>query len=390
VKIPQIDTVAEYRAIQPEVDEAIRRVLESGHFILGPNVAALEREVADYVGVRYGVGVASGTDALVLALRALEIGPGDEVIVPAFTFFATAEAVLLVGAVPVFVDVDRSTGCLDTRQLSARVTTRTRGVVPVHLYGHPAAMEDVLNIARERSLRVIEDNAQALGAELDGRKTGSFGDVGCLSFFPSKNLGACGDGGMVVTNDAQVAERVRMLRTHGWKEKYRPTMVGYNSRLDELQAAILRVKLRHLDRRNARRRELADAYREALAHLPVEVPGEAPGARHVYHVYVLRVPARDKVQAELQAAGIGTSTYYPLPLHLVEPCRQYGAGEGSLPIAEAACAETLAIPLFPEMTAEQVGQVASAIERAVDVAAAGFSTAGSARERIQTARPGED
>jgi dTDP-4-amino-4,6-dideoxygalactose transaminase len=363
--IPQIDLVAQYRTIQTEIDAAIRQVLDSGHFILGPNVAALEREVASYLGVSHGVGVASGTDALVLALRALNIGQGDEVIVPAYTFFATAEAVLLVGATPVFVDIDPQTYCLNVRQLEASITAKTKAVIPVHLYGHPASMKPLLEHARSRGLRVIEDNAQAFGADYEGRKTGSLGDVGCISFFPSKNLGACGDGGMVVTNDPGLAERVRMLRTHGWRRKYEPEMVGYNSRLDEIQAAILRVKLRYIDQWNNRRRELALEYVEQLSSLDIGLPSETPGARHVYHLFVIRLKDRDIVATSLKNAGISTAVYYPHPLHLLKACNHLGYVTGSLPVAENASRETLALPFYPEMTPMQVSTVADALSMAL-------------------------
>jgi dTDP-4-amino-4,6-dideoxygalactose transaminase len=241
MKVELIDLVHQYRAIQSEIDSAIRQVLEGGHFILGPNVVALEQEVAKYVGVKHAVGVASGTDALILSLRALGIGPGDEVILPTYTFFATAEAVALVGATPVLVDIEADTYCLDVQQAADKVTPRTRAIIPVHLYGHPADMAPLLRLAQRWELKVIEDNAQAFGAEYEGVVTGALGDAGCLSFFPSKNLGAFGDGGMVVTNSSEVADRVRMLGSHGWRKKYYPEVVGTNSRLDELQAAILRV-----------------------------------------------------------------------------------------------------------------------------------------------------
>ncbi len=367
MKIPLIDLVAQYRAIQPEIDEAIRQVLESGHFILGPNVAAFEREVAEYLEVEMGVGVASGTDALVLALRALEIGSGDEVIVPAYTFFATAEAVMLVGATPVFVDMDSDTYGLNVQQVAERINERTKAVIPVHLYGYPADMRPLLELAREHGLKVIEDNAQAFGAEYEGRKTGSLGDVGCLSFFPSKNLGGYGDGGMIVTNDAEVARRVRMLRTHGWSKKYFPEMVGYNSRLDELQAAILRVKLRHVDGWNDARRKLAQFYTEQFAGTAVRVPYEDEKARHVYHLYMVRVDDRDHVQQYLKENGIATALYYPQPVHLVEPCRHLGYEEGDFPVAEQASREALAIPFYPEMSEEQARAVASVLKEATEM-----------------------
>ena len=360
-KVPLMDMVAQYRSIQEEVDAAIRQVMEAGQFILGPNVGALEKEIAAHLGVGHATGCASGTDALVLALRALDIGPGDEVIIPAYTFFATAGAVMLAGATPVFVDVEPDTYCMDPRQVAGRITPRTRALMPVHLYGHPADMTPLLDLARDRGLKVIEDNAQAFGAEYEGRKTGSLGDVGCLSFFPSKNLGGCGDGGMVVTNDQRVAERVRMLRTHGWKKKYYPETLGYNSRLDELQAAILRVKLRHIDRWNETRRSLAARLGGLLDGSGVGLPSERAGARHVYHLYVLRVRERGRVQEELKARGVPTSVYYPQPPHLAEPVRELGYKPGDFPVAERASEETLALPLYPEMEDWQVEHVAEAV-----------------------------
>lgn len=365
MKVPLIDLAAQYRSIREEIDQAIQNVLESGLFILGPNVAAFEEEVAAYLGVRYAVGVASGTDALLLALRAYGIGPGDEVIVPAYTFFATAEVVSQVGAIPVFVDIDPRTYCIDVSQLEAKINPRTKAIIPVHLFGHPADMGPILEMAQKYGLKVIEDNAQALGAEYDGRKTGALGHAGCLSFFPSKNLGGYGDGGMVVTNDPTLAETVRKLRTHGWQKKYYPEMIGYNSRLDELQAAILRVKLRYLDRWNERRREIAKRYRALLGESGVELPYEAPYAKHVYHLYVIRVKERKAFQEHLRSLGIASGVYYPLPLHHVKPYQHLGYDVGSLPEAERAAQETLAIPIYPEMTENQIEMVASGIKGAL-------------------------
>lgn len=365
MKVPLIDLVAQYHSIRGEIEHAIRGVLESGAFILGPNVAVLEAEVAAYLGVRYGVGVASGTDALLLTLRAYGIGPGDEVIVPAYTFFATAEVVSQVGATPVFVDIDPKTYCLDVTQIEGKITPRTRAIIPVHLYSHPADMAPILELARRQGLKVVEDNAQAFGAEYRGRKTGSFGDAACLSFFPSKTLGGYGDGGMVVTDDPVLAETVRKLRTHGWRTKYQPEVIGYNSRLDELQAAILRVKLRYLDGWNKRRREIAEQYRGLLAGSGVELPWEAPYARHVYHLYIVRLKERKAVQYHLKSLGIASAIYYPLPLHLVEPYRRGGYGPGAFPEAERAAQETLAIPVYGEMTDDQIEAVASAVRDAL-------------------------
>jgi dTDP-4-amino-4,6-dideoxygalactose transaminase len=357
-----MDMVAQYRSIQSEIDEAIRQVLEAGQFILGPNVAALEKEIAAYLGVKRGVGVASGTDALLLAMRALEIGHGDEVIVPSYTFFATAGAVLLAGATPVCVDVEPKNYTIDVYQIAARITPRTKAIIPVHLYGHPADMTAVMELARTHGLKVIEDNAQAFGAEHRGRKTGSMGDVACLSFFPSKNLGGCGDGGMVVTDDNDVAERVRMLRTHGWRKKYFPEMVGYNSRLDELQAAILRVKLRHLDNWNERRRYLATKYAEQFAGTGIGVPSESADARHVYHLYIIQMEERERVQQQLKEQGIPTAIYYPQPLHLALPLAQYGYQAGEFPVSERASQRTLSIPFYPEMSEEQLSTVAARVK----------------------------
>ena len=359
--IPLMDMVAQYHSIQGEIDEAIRQVLEAGQFILGPNVAALEKEIATYLGVERGVGVASGTDALLIAMRALEIGVGDEVIVPSYTFFATAGAVLLAGATPVCVDVEPQYYTIDVKQIPARITPRTKAIIPVHLYGHPADMTAVMEIARAYGLKVIEDNAQAFGAEHDNRKTGSIGDVACLSFFPSKNLGGCGDGGMIVTNDDAVADRVRMLRAHGWRKKYFPEMLGYNSRLDELQAAILRVKLRHLDDWNQRRRYLAGRYNERFDGTGIQLPSEARDARHVYHLYVVEVEERERVQLELKEQGIPTAVYYPQPLHLAAPLAPYGYRAGDFPVSERASERTLSIPFYPEMTEDQLNTVADKV-----------------------------
>ena len=361
MKIPLIDLVAQYHSIREEIDQAIHEVLEGGSFILGPNVAAFETEVSAYLDVSHAVGVASGTDALVLTLRAYGIGSGDEVIVPAYTFFAPAEAVSQCGATPVFVDIDSKTYCVDVSQIEARITPRTKVIIPVHLYGHPADMEPVLDIAKRRGLRIVEDNAQAMGAEYKGRKTGSLGDAGCLSFFPSKNLGGYGDGGMVVTNDPDLAETVRKLRTHGWRTKYHPEMIGFNSRLDELQAAVLRVKLKYLDAWNKRRWEIAARYGAVLGGDKIALPWEAPYAKHVYHLYIVRVKERKAIQERLRASGIGSGIYYPLPVHLLEPYRHLGLAPGSFCEAELAAEETLAIPLYPEMQENQIESVAQSL-----------------------------
>jgi UDP-N-acetyl-3-dehydro-alpha-D-glucosamine 3-aminotranferase len=361
--IPLADLVAQYRTIQPDIDAAIRSVLEGGHFILGPHTRALEREVASYLGLENGVGVASGTDALILALRALGIGPGDEVIVPDYTFLATASAVLHAGATPVLVDVDPETFNIDVQAAAAQITTRTCALIPVHLFGLPADMTAVMDLAAAHGLAVIEDNAQALGASYRGRRTGAIGRIGCLSFFPSKNLGGYGDGGMVVTDDAALAERVRILRTHGWREKYDPEVLGYNSRLDEMQAAVLRVKLPHLDAWNAERGRRARHYAAAFAGTPVRTPVERPESTHVHHLYVVRVPQRATMERTLKERGIATAIYYPRPLHMTQLFRESVRGR-RFPISGALSEELLAIPLYPEMSDEQQDAVVAAVRTA--------------------------
>lgn len=359
--IPLVDLVAQYHSIQKEIDDAVNATLESGHFILGPAVVKFEESIASYLGVNHAIGLASGTDALVLALRALNVGAGDEVVIPAYTFFATAGTVMSVGAKPVFVDIDPSTYEIDVAKIEERITLNTKAIIPVHLYGHPADMDSTLEIARKHSLKVIEDNAQAFGATYKGRKTGSIGDIGCLSFFPTKNLGAFGDGGMVVTNDGTLAERIRMLRTHGWKKKYYSEEVGYNSRLDAMQAAVLQAKLPHVDEWNEKRRAIAARYSEKLAGLGVTVPVECDWGAHVYHLYIIRVDRRDDLQLFLKQKGIASEVYYPLPPHLSIPCQKFGYWEGDFPLAEKAAKETLALPLYPELTLAQQDEIIAAM-----------------------------
>ena len=359
--IPLVDLTAQYHSIKDEIDQAVFHTLESGHFILGPEVTLFETAVADYLQVDHAVSLASGTDALVLALRAYDIGPGDEVIVPAYTFFATAGTVLSVGAKPVFVDIDPLTYEIDVTQIESRITSKTKAIIPVHLYGHPAQMDPLLSLATKYGLKVIEDNAQAFGSTYQNKKTGSIGDVGCLSFFPTKNLGAYGDGGMLVTNDQKIADRVRMLRTHGWQKKYHSEEVGYNSRLDAIQAAILRVKLPHVDLWNQRRHQIAEVYNTKLSSLGFTVPVEMPWGKHVYHLYIIRCKQRDQFQSSLKQAGIATEVYYPLPPHLSVPCQKIGYRNGDFPQAERAALETLALPIYPEMTEEQQDKVINGI-----------------------------
>lgn len=366
MSVPLVDMQAHLQSIQPEVENAISRVMRSGQFILGPEVSELEREIADRLSVEHCIGVASGTDALVIALRAFGIGPGDEVIVPAFTFFATAEAVLMVGATPVVVDIDPEMYTISIDQLAERITDRTRAVIPVHLYGQPADMDPILELASQHGLRVIEDNAQAFGAKYRGRTTGGIGDAGCLSFFPTKNLGGFGDGGMIATNDGDAAERMRMLRSHGWRRKYEPEIVGYNSRLDSIQAACLRALLPYVDGWNESRRSAAAHYSGRLASMGIQPPVEAEYGHHVYHLYMVGVDNRKEVRARLAEAGIGTAVYYPIPLHLTGPLLELGYTKGDFPIAEQASERILALPMYPEITNEQVDEVLAALQNVLD------------------------
>jgi dTDP-4-amino-4,6-dideoxygalactose transaminase len=363
--IPLVDLVTQYKSIQSEIDDAVQRVLLSGHFILGEEVRALEEEVAAFLGVRHAVGVASGTDALLIALRACGICPGDEVLLPAYTFFASASTIMLAGAKPVFVDIDPQTYCLDPNQVERCVSPRSRALMPVHLYGQPANMDALSTLAKKHSLTIIEDNAQAFGAEYHSRKTGGMGEAGCLSFFPTKNLGGYGDGGMLVTNNDAVAEQARQLHTHGWKRKYFPEMLGYNSRLDALQAAILRAKLPHVVAWNERRRLLSRRYNQGLAGLGLRLPEQASGTYHVYHLYVIRSERRDHIQDTLKKAGIASDVYYPQPPYLAEPCRSLGYQPGDFPAADRASRETLALPLYPELSFEQQDTIIEALKRAL-------------------------
>lgn len=362
--LPVIDLRAQYRTLHGELVAAIMQVLNDQHFILGPNVAALESEIAGFCKSPCAVGVASGTDALILALRAAGIGPGDEVIVPAFTFVATADAVSLVGATPVFADIDPATFTIDVNHAATLVSERTAAIIPVHLYGQPADMDKIKALAEKRHLVVIEDCAQALGASWKGTPVAGIGDFGCLSFFPTKNLGGYGDGGMVTARDKQAVEQLRMLRAHGSRKKYLSEIQGMNSRLDELQAAILRVKLPHLNTWNSARRKIASFYREALAHLQeVALPRETAGAVHVYHQFTIRVPARDHILKALLEAGVESVVYYPVPLHLQKMYGHLGYKKGDLPAAERAAAEVMSLPMFPEMEESDVTYIANCLEQ---------------------------
>jgi len=364
VNVPLLDLVAQYRSIQGEVAPAVQAVIESQHFIMGPAVGELERAVAHLSHARHGIACASGTDALLLALKALTLKPGDEVITTPFTFFATAGAIHNAGGTPVFVDIDPATFNIEPARVLAAVTPRTRAVVPVHLYGQMAAMEQLLVLA-SRGIAVIEDAAQAIGARrsIDGewRMAGELGWVTAYSFFPSKNLGAWGDGGMMVTSDDVVAERLRRLRLHGGAKQYHHDEIGTNSRLDTIQAAVLLAKLPHLASWSARRRAHAAFYSEAMADLPVRVPAIAPANEHIFHQYTLRVPRRDALQAHLKARGVGNAVYYPVPLHL-QPCFAHlGYRPGSLPEAERAAGEVISLPVYPELTEDQLAYVVASV-----------------------------
>jgi dTDP-4-amino-4,6-dideoxygalactose transaminase len=353
---------AQYEAQREAIDAAIASVLSRGRYILGAEAEAFEREFAAYIGVSHGIGVGSGTEALHVALRACGVGPGDEVVTVSHTAVATVSAIELCGARPVFVDIDPGTFTMDAVQLESVLTTRTRAVVPVHLYGQPADLDGILSIARARGIRVIEDCAQAHGARYDGRRAGSFGDVACFSFYPTKNLGAIGDGGIVVTADATLAKQARLLREYGWEQRYISSIAGWNSRLDELQAAILRVKLGRLDTDNAARARLALRYDAALAGGDVTIPTCRPGASHVYHLYVVRSDRRDALQAWLRARGIGSLVHYPMPVHRQPAYAGHLSGGRALPETERAAAEVLSLPMFPQLPEAAVDAVAAAVQ----------------------------
>jgi len=352
-----LDLKAQFTEIRDEVIEAVIRVMDSQHFILGPEVQALETEIADYVGAQFAIGCASGSDALLLALMALDIGAGDEVITTPFTFGATAGSIARLGARPVFVDIDPETFNIDERQIEAAITPKTRAIMPVHLFGLSAQMDSIMSLAQSRSLAVIEDAAQAIGALWKGKGIGSLGTFGCFSFFPSKNLGGAGDGGMVTTNDPELAQRLKVLRVHGTRKKYSYDLLGMNSRLDALQAAVLRVKLNHLGdwsearRRNARRYE--ELFREYELLDRIILPTSPETSFHVYNQYSIRVEERDDLQRHLGEQGIPSEVYYPGPLHLQPAFSALGYRLGDFPKTEAACTQVLALPIYPEITAEQ-------------------------------------
>ena len=366
IKVPYLDLKAQYQSIKPEIDAAIARVLDSCQFILGPEVAAFEKEFANYCGASECIALNSGTSALHLAFLAAGIGPGDEVITAPFTFVASVAAILYAGARPVLVDIDPRSFTMDPGPIESAITPRTKAILPVHLYGQTADMDPIMEIARRHNLVVIEDAAQAHGAKYKGRPAGSIGDISCFSFYPGKNLGAYGEGGAVTTSNPQYASTVRMLRDWGQDRKYHHQLRGYNYRMDGFQGAILRVKLRHLDHWTEARRAIVGQYNEQLADCDVQTPIEMPWGRHVYHVYTIRTEDRDTLHALLSSQGIQTGIHYPIPVHLQPAYANLGYGPGAFPNAEQAAAEVLSLPLYPELSSQAIEEVAAGVKQALD------------------------
>ncbi len=366
MQVPLLDLKAQYAEIKQDIDDAVRRVMESARFIGGPEVSSLEEEVARYSQSPHAIACASGTDALLLSLRALGVGPGDEVVTTAYSFFASAGTIVNAGGTPVFVDIDPKSYNLDAHRLEAAITPKTKAVIAVHLYGQCCDLTAVKAVCDKHQIWLIEDAAQAIGAEWEGRRAGSVGDFGCFSFFPSKNLGGAGDGGMMTAKSADMADKLRLLREHGARPKYYHSIVGTNSRLDALQAAILRVKLRHLDRWSEARAKNADLYDKLFEGARLGRPYRDPRARHIFNQYVIRSPKREELKAFLGERGIGTEVYYPVPLHLQQCFASLGYREGSMPHSEAAANETLALPIYPELGEERIRYVAQTVREFTD------------------------
>lgn len=362
--IPMVDLQRQYKSLKTEIDTAILNVLDSGRFILGPNVSELEKEVAAYHGVPFAIGVASGTDALLFALKACGIGKGDEVITTPFTFIATAEAISLLHATPVFVDIRPDTFNIDPKKIEEKITKRTKAIIPVHLFGHPADMDPIVTLSEKYHLKIIEDCAQAFGAVYHGKKVGTFGEAGCFSFFPSKNLAGYGDGGMVITRDEKIAKQIKLLRNHGRKTKYYHKICGHNSRLDEIQATILRVKLKKIDTFNEARRRNADIYRASIKRDDVILPIEMAGCRHVYHQFTIRSKNRELIMKELAKNSISSAIYYPVPLHRQEAFACWKNSDDSLINSEICAAEVLSLPMFPELKEEEILHISDVINHA--------------------------
>jgi len=365
MKVPFLDLKRQYATIKKEIDEAVFSVLSNTRFILGPEVKSLEEKVAAYCGTKFAIGVASGTDALLLSLRACEVKSGDEVITASFSFFASAGVISRLGANPVFVDIDAETYNINPNEIEKKITKKTKAIMPVHLFGQCADMDPIMDIAKRNNVKVVEDAAQAIGAEYKGRKAGTIGDFGCFSFFPSKNLGGAGDGGMVVTNDPEMAEMIRILRVHGSKPKYYHSTIGYNSRLDTIQAAILGVKLDHLDDWSKKRRKHAKVYDSAFKDLDMVTPKEESFNYHIYNQYTVAVKNRDELRKYLKEKEIGHDSYYPVPLHLQECYRFLGYKKGGLPVSEEKAEEVVSIPIYPELTEEEQEYVISTIKEFV-------------------------
>ncbi len=360
--LQMVDVVGQYRRIKPDIDSAIHAVLDSGQFINGKEVGEFECESAGYLGAKYVIGCASGTDALQIAMMVFGIGPGHEVVTSPFTFVATAETIGLLGAKPVYVDIQADTYNIDPAKLEAAITPRTKAIIPVHLYGQPADMDPILEIARRRKIPVIEDAAQAMGASYKAKKVSGIGDIGCISFFPSKNLGCFGDGGMLVTNDKGLAERMKMIASHGSRVRYYHEVLGVNSRLDTIQAAILKVKLHHLEQFNSARQLAAARYDELLKDTPVTLPVVAPYGQHIFHQYTIRVPKRNALADFLKSKGIPHAIYYPVPLHLQKAFEMSGGKKGDFPVSERAADEVLSLPMHTELTSDQQEYIASAVK----------------------------
>lgn len=361
MNVPFLNLAAQYEALKSQLLPAVEQVLAGGHYVLGPNVAAFEQEIAAFTGTKFGIGVNSGSDALTLALRALDIGPGDEVITTPFTYIAPAESIAQMGAKIVFADIDPRTFILDPAAVARKITARTRAIIPVHLFGQAAPMKELAALTAPGGIHLVEDCAQAIGATYQGKPAGASGVLGCFSFYPTKNLGADGDGGMIVTSDEALAKKLKMLRVHGIERRYFHDLHGFNSRLDEIQAAILRVKLPHLNRWNARRAEIAARYSAGLAGLPFALPVTAAGNSHIFHVYAVLAARRDELQKHLTDRGVPTIIYYPRPLHLQKVYEDLGHREGDFPVSEAVSKQILPLPMYPELTDAQVDYVIETI-----------------------------
>jgi UDP-N-acetyl-3-dehydro-alpha-D-glucosamine 3-aminotranferase len=362
--IPMVDLKRQYKSLKAEIDAAIQNVLDEGQFILGPNVGELEKEIAAYHGVSYAIGVASGTDALLLSLRACGIGAGDEVITTPFTFIATADVISLLSATPVFADIVMETFNIDPGKIEEKITRKTKAIIPVHLFGHPADMDPICALAEKHNIRVIEDCAQAFGATYNEKKAGTMGDCGCFSFFPSKNLAGYGDGGIIITSNENMAKKLRLLRNHGSVVKYVHSTLGYNSRLDEIQAAIIRVKMKKIEEFNQKRRANADLYRKLIKRDDITLPPELPGCKHVYHQFTIRSKNRGGIMKALQCENVSSAIYYPVPLHRQEVFTLRNILTENLTNSETCAAEVLSLPMFPELEKEEIRHVSNVINHA--------------------------